>query len=97
MITSPLIANCVLGQPFVYQFETIGATSLAVNNLPSGLSFNTQLAAIVGVPTGVGTFPVTLRASNNAGTTIATLTLNVQAFPPAGPGISSRSKSVSTR
>jgi FG-GAP-like repeat/Putative Ig domain len=85
MITSPLFANRVKDQPFTYQFEAEGATTLAVSNLPPGLTFNTSLAAIIGTPTEAGTFQVGLSASNTAGTTTATLTITVPPVPPSGP------------
>ena len=89
VITSPLIANRVVGQPFTYQFEAEGATTLGASQLPAGLQFDTSLAAITGVPTEVGTFPVGLSASNASGTTTATLPITVQPIPPAGPFIAS--------
>ena len=67
IITSPLVATGTVGQPFVYQFEASGATSLAVSNLLSGLSYNTQLAVITGIPTTEGTFQVGLSASKRRG------------------------------
>jgi hypothetical protein len=91
VITSPLVATGTAGLPFIYQFETRFATSLAVTNLPQGLTFNQALRAIVGQPAAaaVGTFQVGLSASNDTGTTPATLTLTVQSTPTAGPIIAS--------
>ena len=89
VITSPLIANRVVGQPFTYQFEAEGATTLGANNLPPGLTFDRGLAAIILTPTEAGTYPVTLVASNTGGTTTATLTVTVQPTPTAGPIIAS--------
>jgi len=86
LIISPLVATGTVGLPFTYQFEASGATSLGASNLPPGLTFNTNLAAIVGTPTASGTFPVGLSATNSAGTTNATLTITVQAAP-SGPVI----------
>ena len=78
-----------MGQPFVYQLETTGATSFLVSNLPSGLSFDPQLAAIVGVPSAAGTFQVGISATNPGGTTNSTLTITVQPAPASGPIIAS--------
>ena len=78
VITSPLQAVGTFAQPFVYQFNATGATSLAVANLPSGLVFDPIRQAIIGTPAIPGTFQVQLVAPNSAGTTTATLTLVVQ-------------------
>jgi hypothetical protein len=89
VITSPLVATGTVGLPFSYQFEATGATSLAVDpqTLPSGLTFDPSLLAIVGNPTVEGTFQIGLSATNAGGTTNATLVLTVQPLPAAGPVI----------
>ena len=87
VITSPLAAIAVKTEKFVYQFEAFQATSLAASNLPAGLAFDTAKSAILGNATTTGVFPVTLSASNAAGTTTAILTLVVQDNPPAVPVI----------
>jgi hypothetical protein len=86
-ITSPLVASGTVNLPFLYQFTATGATSLGVTNLSPGLTFNTNLAAIAGIPTAAGTFQVGLSATNSGGTTNATLTITVQPFPLSGPVI----------
>ena len=89
VITSPLTATATVNLPFSYQFETIGATSLAVDDhtLPQGLIFDPALRAIVGNSTIEGTFQIGLSATNSSGTTNATLILTGQPFPAAGPVI----------
>ena len=87
VITSPLGAIAVKNEKFVYQFEAFQATSLAASNLPPGLAFDTARSAILGNATTTGVFPVTLSASNAAGTTTAILTLVVQDNPPSVPVI----------
>ena len=89
LITSPLVATGTVGQPFTYQFEASGATSLAASNLAPGLTFDTSLGAITGTPTVAGTSQVGLSAANSAGTTTATLVLTVQPAPTSGPVIAS--------
>jgi hypothetical protein len=86
-ITSPLVASGTVNLPFLYQFTATGATSLNASNLPPGLMFDTNLAAIAGIPTATGTFPVDLSATNSGGTTNATLTITVQPSPMSGPVI----------
>ena len=89
VIISPLSVTSTVNLPFSYQFETIGATSLAVDDLtlPQGLIFDPALRAIVGNSTIEGTFQIRLSATNSSGTTNATLTLTGQPFPAAGPVI----------
>jgi len=89
VITSPLAVSATIGQPFVYQFEANGATSLDVTGLPQNLIFDPLLRAITGTPTVLGTFNVALSASNGAGSTNAILVLTVQPLPASGPVISS--------
>ena len=86
-ITSPTSAAGTTGQQFVYQFETLFATSRDVTNLPPGLTFNPGLSAITGTPTVTGTFQTNLSATGSGGTTTATLTITVQPAPPSGPVI----------
>ena len=81
VITSPLVATGTVGLPFTYQFTASGATSLAVSNLPAGLTFSTSLGAITGIPTTAGIFPAGLSATSSQGTTNATLTITVQPVP----------------
>jgi hypothetical protein len=89
VITSPLSATATIDLPFSYQFEAIGATSLAVDDqtLPKGLFFDPPLRAIVGTSTITGTFQVALSATNATGTTNATLVLTGQPLPTSGPVI----------
>jgi hypothetical protein len=78
-----------IGQSFVYQLETNGATSFTVSNLPPGLSFDAQLSAILGVPAATGTFQTVISATNPGGTTNSTLTITVQPVPASGPIVAS--------
>jgi hypothetical protein len=78
-----------MGQLFVYQLDTTGTTSFMVSNLPPGLSFDPQLAAIVGNPNATGTFQVIIIATYPAVTTHSPLTITVQPVPPSGPSITS--------
>ena len=88
-ITSPTSASGTVGLPFVYQFQTRFPATLAVSNLPPGLSFNPTISAITGQPGAAGTFQVMLSATNSTTTTNATLTLTVQNPPASGPLITS--------
>jgi len=67
----------------------MGPTSLNVTNLPAGLTFDPYLGVIIGNPPATGTFDVGLSASNESGTTTATLVLTVLPLPASGPVINS--------
>ncbi len=89
VIISPLTASGTVGLPFSYQFEADNAASLAVTDLPAGLTFDPALRAIVGQPITEGTFQLGLSASNAGGTVNANLTLTLEPLPLAGPVIMS--------
>lgn len=91
IITSPRVASGTVGQQFIYQLEASDADARAASNLPSGLSYNTTLNAIVGSPAQAGTFSVNLLASNRFGAAQATLALTVRTPPATGPRIVSSS------
>ena len=57
-------------------------TSYAASGLPSGLSIDPANGLISGTTSLSGTFPVTLSATNAAGTGTATLTLSIAALIP---------------
>lgn len=90
-IISPTSATATVGQQFIYQLLTaVPAGSVDATSLPPGLSFDSALGVISGVPTQEGQFSVDLTATNNFGTAAATLDLFVQPAPP-GPVIVSNS------
>ncbi|HEX4858801.1 MAG TPA: autotransporter domain-containing protein, partial [Usitatibacteraceae bacterium] len=84
-ITSALAAAATSGTPFSY---TITASNLPASfnatGLPTGLSVNTMTGAITGTPVVAmaGTVPVTISATNAAGTGSATLNLNISLNAP---------------
>src|SRR5438093_11842445 len=81
-ITSPTTSSGTVGVPFSYQITADQAiTTWGAAPLPAGLSVNTISGLISGTPTVVGTFSVTLSATNGNGTGTATLTLTIN--PPA--------------
>jgi hypothetical protein len=83
LITSPNTASVTVGEAFTYQITATNApTSFSASGLPDGLSVDTVTGAITGVPTTVTTAVVTVTASNQGGTNIATLTITVLPVPP---------------
>jgi hypothetical protein len=81
LITSGDEDTAFVNKPFTYAVTTTEEpTSYAANGLPLGLSINLKTGEISGTPTTLGTFTITLSASNAEGTVDQTLTLTV--MPP---------------
>jgi hypothetical protein len=90
IITSPSTAGGQAGYTFSYSTTTseLADTYVCDGVLPTGLAFSTSSGSITGTPNQSGTFPVTIYASNEAGTGSLALTLT---FTPAPPNIFSGS------
>jgi len=88
MVSAPVITSVLsefgsIGAPFGYQIAATGPpASFAATGLPAGLSFNPLAGVIYGLPTTAGTYPVSISASNGAGTDTETLTLVISATAP---------------
>lgn len=84
ILTSPATASGQAG--FAFSYSTISSeladSYLCDGTLPTGLSFNTSSGIISGTPNQSGTFPVTIYASNSAGTGSLDITLNISPAPP---------------
>lgn len=88
IVTSSGTASGVVGADLAFQITASGgATRFDASALPPGLSLDLNSGAIYGVPTSTGSFVVTVRASNAAGTGTGGLTITVAApaTPPPPP------------
>jgi hyaluronate lyase len=84
IITSPATASGQAGFAFNYitTNSELADSYVCDGILPTGLSFNTSTGIISGTPNQSGTFPVTIYASNSAGTGSLDVTLNISPAPP---------------
>ena len=83
------------GQPFRYQIKATGSpTGYGVDGLPPGLSFDPATGLISGTPTSLGTYPVTLRATNAGGIGTANLQLTLTVAPTVSLTVATRTVQV---
>jgi hypothetical protein len=88
VITSATSASAKVGTPFNYQIAATNAPTSynaisATGSLPSGLTFDTSTGLLVGSPTTAGNYTIKISATNAAGTSQATLLLEVGEQTPA--------------
>ena len=88
-VTGPSTPLGTVGQMFVYQvIATNHPFSYSASALPAGLTMNSTLGIISGIPTTQGTTPATLSAQNIDGVgTKTNFAITVQPFPKPGPVI----------
>jgi hypothetical protein len=95
-ISSPLTATATVGTPFSYQITADNnPTAFDAVDLPGGLTVDNTTGLISGTPTALGTFPITISATNTAavcppntatGTLILTVNLPGGVIIPPFPG-----------
>jgi hypothetical protein len=80
VITSATSATATVGTPFTYQITAANLpTSYGAIGLPAGLSVDPVAGTINGTPTTVGSWAVTVTATNDGGTGTITLVITVGA------------------
>jgi autotransporter-associated beta strand protein len=79
VITSALTASGTYGEPFSYTISAANeAAAFNATGLPPGLEVDIATGLISGTPAATGNFPVTIQATNAAGSATATLALTIQ-------------------
>ncbi len=97
LITGFMADTATVGSWFYYAIAANNSpTSYAATGLPAGLAINSSTGIINGTPSIVGTYGVTISATNAKGTSSATLTITVNAAPLA-PVISSAKTATATK
>ena len=87
VITSANAATGALGSAFSYQITASNTpSSFAATGLPAGLSVSSATGSITGTPTIVGSYSVTISATNSTGTGSSMLTLTVGPASGGGTG-----------
>jgi len=88
VITSPLTYTSTANLPFSYTIQasntptSYNAVAASSAGFPPGLFINTATGGITGTPTAAGTWPLTISASNAAGTATATLVVTINSGVP---------------
>jgi hypothetical protein len=84
VITSATTASGQTGTAFSFQVSASNSpTSYSATGLPTGLSISTTTGMISGTPGAIGSYAVTLGATNSGGTGNATLELTISSPSPS--------------
>jgi autotransporter-associated beta strand protein len=93
LLTSADSAKAIVGSAFSYQVTAINSPkSFNATGLPPGLAINTATGNISGTPVQVGTFPVSVSASNDTLTATAIITFVIKSNVVDGLNVASGDK-----
>lgn len=83
ILASPRLVRGVQGTPLAYRLETVGADTVTVGTLPSGLDYNPVTHIISGTPTAAGIVSTPLQLTGPGGTSNPTLTFSIEPLSTA--------------
>ncbi len=91
VLSGSAVVNATVNSSISYYISASSSpTSYAASGLPSGVTLDTSAGYLSGAIAAVGSYPVTISATNASGTSSATLTINVVPVPaPALPVVTS--------
>ncbi|MEX2490898.1 MAG: putative Ig domain-containing protein, partial [Nitrospirales bacterium] len=85
VISLPVMASVKIGDQVEWQVEASeNPSGYSATDLPAGLSIDAVSGVLFGIVDEVGTFPITLSATNDGGTGSAIFTLEISHAPPRG-------------
>lgn len=102
-LTGPSVTNGIGGVAFSAAMTASGGKtpytySITTGTLPNGLTLNASTGMITGTPTKAGAFPFTVRVTDSAAPTAASVsqncTITIVVAPPGGMRITSQSASL---
>ena len=73
LLVSDQVVNAIQGVPLSYSFEVLGATSVTIENIPAGLTYNGS-SKISGAPTVPGVFVTDVTLTGPLGTKVFPIT-----------------------
>jgi hypothetical protein len=90
VISTPMGVTAIINQSYGLVLSASNSpTSFSATGLPPGLSLDPATGVISGVPNTVNTFPLTVTATNAAGSASATLKLLVASISPLAYNLTS--------
>jgi PKD repeat protein len=83
LITSPAVTAGTVGQVYTYDVEASGSPppTFSLTQSPGGMAIDSSSGLIAWMPTAAGDYPVTVQASNSAGSTSQNFTITVTGSP----------------
>lgn len=81
IISNPANTGVIGGQPITYPVSVLGGATVTVSGLPQGLTFDPASSVISGTLNQLGTYVISVTASNSVGVTVTPLTLIALPLP----------------